>query len=75
MSSEVKPRGRKARIVLSYPDVLGELVDLGRVSAMARSPGPAIEYRLHGQGEVGILLVILEMIQMMFRGARGLITG
>ena len=60
---------------LSYPNVLSELVDRGRVAPLATPSGPAVENRLHGQREVGILLVILEMIQMMFRGERGLIIG
>ena len=50
---------------LSYPNVLGELVDRGRVAPLATPSGPAVENRLHGQREVGILLVILETIQIM----------
>ena len=57
-------------IVLTHPDVLGELVDRGRVAALARSPGPAVENRLHGQREVGIPLVILETIQRRARDQR-----
>ena len=51
--------------LLSYPNVLGELIDGGRVAPLATPSGPAVENRLHGQREVGILLVILETIRMM----------
>ena len=62
--------GGRPSIVLSHPNVLGELIDRGRVAALATATRPAVENRLHGQREVGIPLVILETIQRMSRKAR-----